>query len=413
MSVNTPAPSVAHRFDSISQAAPDAILGLTEAFNSDTRPDKMNLSVGVYKDASGVTPIMKCVKAAEQKLLESETTKGYLTIDGLPDYRDAVAKMVFGDQIPADRVAVVQAPGGTGALSVAGDFLAANCPSGPGRPMKVFLPTPTWANHNAIMTDSGLLVDSYAYLGSDRRTLDFDALIDDLKTKANPGDAVLLHACCHNPTGVDPTKDQWNEIACVVAERGLLPILDFAYQGFGDGLDEDAAGLRIMLDHVEEAIVCSSYSKNFGLYSERVGAVGLVAASAASTTASLSQLKKVVRSNYSNPPRHGGAIVATVLADAELTQIWRDELEEMRLRITHLREQFVAGMAKHADAPDFTFLLNQKGMFSFSGLTPMQVDELKANYGIYIVGSGRINVAGMNESRMDWLCGAVAEVISG
>ena len=224
MSANTPAPIAAHRFDSISHAAPDAILGLTEAFNADTRSDKMNLSVGVYKDASGVTPIMKCVKAAEQKLLESETTKGYLTIDGLPDYRDAVRKMVFGDQIPTERIAIVQAPGGTGALSVAGDFLAANCPSGPGRPMRVFLPTPTWANHKAIMMDSGLQVDSYTYLGGDRRTLDFDGLIDDLKTKASPGDAVLLHACCHNPTGVDPTKDQWKEIATVVAQK--KPVAD-------------------------------------------------------------------------------------------------------------------------------------------------------------------------------------------
>jgi aspartate/tyrosine/aromatic aminotransferase len=241
------------RFDSVSQAPPDAILGLTEAFNADPRDDKMNLSVGVYKDANGVTPIMRCVKAAEQRLLDGETTKGYLTIDGLPDYRNAVRELVFGDQVPADRVAIVQAPGGTGALSVAGDFLAMNCPSGVGQPMRVFLPTPTWANHNAIMSAAGLRVESYAYLGSDRRTLDFDALINDLKTKTNPGDGVVLHACCHNPTGVDPTSDQWKEIASVVSQQGLLPILDFAYQGFGDGLDEDAAGLRIVLDQVDEA----------------------------------------------------------------------------------------------------------------------------------------------------------------
>lgn len=413
MSVTPSAPQAPHRFDSISLAPPDAILGLTDAFNNDQRPDKMNLSVGVYKDASGVTPILKCVKAAEKKILAGETSKGYLSIDGLPDYRTAVREMVFGDQVPTDRVAIVQAPGGTGALSVTADFLASQCSAGPGKPMRVFLPTPTWANHNAIMADAGLLVDSYAYLGTDRRSLDFDALIEDLKTKPSTGDAVLLHACCHNPTGVDPTLDQWKAIASVVAERGLLPILDFAYQGFGDGLDEDAAGLRTILDTVDEAIVCSSYSKNFGLYSERVGAVGLVAASAESTEAALSQLKRVVRSNYSNPPRHGAAIVATILGDAELTAMWKQELEAMRLRITALREQFVAGMTQQPAAPDFQFLLQQKGMFSFSGLSPMQVDELKAKYGIYIVGSGRINVAGMNEDRMDWLCAAVADVIAG
>ena len=410
MSATPSATRAPHRFDSISLAPPDAILGLTEAFNSDPRTDKMNLSVGVYKDAAGVTPILQCVKAAEQKLLDGETTKGYLSIDGLPDYRGAVREMVFGDQVPGDRVAIVQAPGGTGALSVAADFLASQCSAGPGKPMRVFLPTPTWANHNAIMQDAGLVVDSYAYLASDRRTLDFDALISDLKTKPNTGDAVLLHACCHNPTGVDPTPDQWQEIASVLAQRGLLPIVDFAYQGFGDGLEQDAAGLRTILANVDEAIVCSSYSKNFGLYSERVGAVGLVAASAAATAASLSQLKRCVRSNYSNPPRHGAAIVATILADPQLKTMWKKELEDMRLRITSLRELFVAGMAKQPGAPDFKFLLDQKGMFSFSGLSPMQVDELKTKYGIYIVGSGRINVAGMNEDRMDWLCDAVAEV---
>lgn len=415
MSATSPATSPAtgphHRFDSISQAPPDSILGLSEAYAADPRPDKMNLSVGVYKDASGITPIMKCVKAAEKRLLESETTKGYLSIDGLPDYRHAVRQMIFGDQVPAERVAIVQAPGGTGALSVAGSFLAANCPSGPGRPMRVFLPTPTWANHAAIMQDAGLLVEAYAYLATDRRSLDCDAMIDDLNTKTNPGDGVLLHACCHNPTGVDPTIDQWKEIASVIARRGLLPLLDFAYQGFGDGLDADAAGLRVVLDHVDEAIVCSSYSKNFGLYSERVGAVGLVGGNAAATSASLSQLKRVVRSHYSNPPRHGAAIVATILSDPELTAIWKQELESMRLRITELRSQFVAGMAKQAGAPDFEFLMQQKGMFSYSGLSPMQVDELKTNHGIYMVGSGRINVAGMDESRMDWLCAAVAGVL--
>jgi len=395
-----------HRFDSIPLAPPDSILGISEAFSADPRGEKMNLSVGVYKDASGTTPIMKCVKAAERKLLENEKTKGYLPIDGLPDYRHAVREMLFGDKIEPGRIAIVQAPGGTGALRVAGDFLASQC-----SPTRVFLPNPTWANHAAILQSAGLTVEMYSYLGSDRRSLDFDSLISDLNEKTRPGDAILLHACCHNPTGVDPTAEQWQEIARVLASRGLIPMLDFAYQGFGDGLAEDCAGLHTVMEHCEEAIVCSSYSKNFGLYSERVGAVALVAASPAVAVAATSQLKVMVRSNYSNPPRHGGAIVATVLGDAELTRMWKTELEEMRLRITSLREQFVEGMKRQSGAPDFSFLRNQKGMFSYSGLTAMQVDELKTKHGVYVVGSGRINVAGMEEARMDWLCDAVAEVV--
>lgn len=398
--------AIAHRFDSIPTAAPDSILGITEAFVADPRTEKMNLSVGVYQDAAGVTPIMKCVKAAEQKLLETETSKGYLPINGLPDYQNAVREMLLGDHIPAERVAVLQTPGGTGALRVAGDFLAGHC-----SPTRVFVPNPTWANHNAIMRSAGLAVETYTYLASDRRSLDFQAMVDELSKNARPGDAILLHACCHNPTGVDPTIEQWQEIAKVLARGGLIPLLDFAYQGFGEGLDEDAAGLRAVLEHCDEAIVCSSYSKNFGLYSERVGAVTLIAASPAAAAAALSQLKVVVRCNYSNPPRHGGAIVATVLADPELTRVWKEELEENRLRITHLREQFVAGMKQQSGAPDFSFLLSQKGMFSYSGLTAMQVDELRTKHGVYVVGSGRINVAGMNEERMDWLCQSVAGVM--
>jgi aspartate/tyrosine/aromatic aminotransferase len=239
--------------------------------------------------------------------------------------------------------------------------------------------------------------------------LDFDSMLTDLREKTSVGDAILLHACCHNPTGIDPTPQQWKVIAAVIAEKKLLPLIDFAYQGFGDGLDEDAVGLRTVLEAVDEAIICSSFSKNFGLYSERVGAVSLVAADADASKASLSQLKKVVRTLYSNPPRHGAAIVAAVLDDPALTAIWKEELTEMRERITRLRNQFVATMKTLGH--DFGFLLPQRGMFSFSGLTPMQVDELKAKHGIYIVGSGRINVAGMNEATMDQLCEAVASVL--
>ncbi|MEM1225766.1 MAG: amino acid aminotransferase [Planctomycetota bacterium] len=400
-----------HRFESISAAAPDPILGLTEAFQLDERSEKLNLSVGVYKDAHGVTPILDCVKEAERRILESESSKGYLPIDGLTRYRDAVGELVFGNSVSPERIAVVQTPGGTGAVRVACDFLADQCGRGPGNPLTIWLPNPTWANHGGIAAEAGLHVQTVRYLGADRRTLDFEALTSDLKADPIPGDVVLLHVCCHNPTGVDPTREQWRAIAEILAERQLIPLLDFAYQGFGDGLHEDAAGLRMILDHVDEAIVCNSFSKNFGLYSERVGAVSLVAASEDSAGCAHSQLKRLVRSNYSNPPRHGAAIVETVLGSKELTAQWKSELESMRLRINDLRRRFVEGMKATGCDSDFSFLLNQKGMFSFSGLNPMQVDRLRKDHGVYIVGSGRINVAGMTEERMESLCDAVASVL--
>ena len=401
-----PTSSAQQRLSHVSTAPPDAILGLTEAYLADPNPDKMNLAVGVYKNAAGQTPILRCVKEAERKLIESEQTKGYLPIDGLGDYRDHVRKLVFDAAVDDSRVAVVQTPGGTGALRVTANFLVTQL-----SPIRIWIPTPTWANHPAVFAAAALPTESYSYLGSDRTSLDIDAMLDDLKTKTKPGDAVLLHGCCHNPTGVDPTPEQWKAIAEVVSQQSLLPVLDFAYQGFGEGIEEDTVGLRTVLSAVDEAIVCNSFSKNFGLYSERVGAVSLVAGDAESTAASLSQLKRVVRTNYSNPPRHGGAIVSTVLNDPGLTEMWKQELTEMRERITRLRQQFVETMKTTGSGHDFEFLLPQNGMFSFSGLTPMHVDELKSKHSIYIVGSGRINVAGMSEDKMPSLCEAVASVL--
>ncbi len=394
------------RFANLQVAPPDAILGLTEAFVADSNPNKMNLSVGVYKDASGQTPVLRCVKEAEKKLIETEATKGYLPIDGYADYRNHVRQLIFADKVDAERISVLQTPGGTGALRVASDFMVSQLPK-----IRIWMPTPTWANHKAIFEAAGLPSDGYRYLGADRTSFDIDGMLEDLQSKTTPGDAVLLHACCHNPTGVDPTEEQWKQIADVLREKQLLPLVDFAYQGFGSGLEEDSTGLHTVLSAVDEAIVCSSFSKNFGLYSERVGAVSLVAGDASAAKAAQSQLKKVVRSNYSNPPRHGGAVVATVLDDAELTQLWKEELTEMRERITRLRTSFVETMKTTGAGHDFSFLLPQNGMFSFSGLTPMQVDQLKSEYSIYIVGSGRINVAGMSEDRMDWFCEAVANVL--
>lgn len=398
--------STLNHFGGISAAEPDAILGLTEAFNADSNPDKMNLTVGVYKDASGTTPILQCVKAAERRLVDDEQTKGYLPIDGQADYRAHVHDLAFAGCIPRERVSVVQTPGGTGALREAAAFIAAKLAR-----KTVWIPSPTWANHKAVFESERLEIQTYRYLSPDKKSFTIDGMIDDLSAGAKPGDSVLLHACCHNPTGVDPTAGQWEQIAELIAEKKLLPLLDFAYQGFGKGLEEDAASIRKVVSKCDEAIVCSSFSKNFGLYSERVGALSMVSSDAETSAAVQSQLKKLIRSNYSNPPRHGAAVVATILDDPQLTVQWKTELESMRSRIASLREQFVDTMKTAGAGHDYSFLLSQNGMFSFSGLNPMQVDQLKSEHSIYIVGSGRINVAGMSEDRMQFLCDAVAKVI--
>jgi len=368
----------------------------------------MNLAVGVYKDASGQTPVLRSVKEAEQRLVDVEQTKGYLPIDGISDYREHVRSLIFGDSVDASRLAIFQTPGGTGALRLAAGFLTSQL-----SPVRIWVPNPTWANHSSVFAAESLPIESYRYLAAERNSFDFAGMLDDLRDKGSPGDAILLHACCHNPTGVDPTVEQWREIASVVAEKGMLPVIDFAYQGFGNGLEEDRQSVQAIVDVCDEVIVCSSFSKNFGLYSERVGALSLLAANASEAVASKSQLKSLVRSNYSNPPRHGAAIVATILSDPELTESWKGELDEMRGRIKELRKQFVETMKTTGAGHDFSFLLRQNGMFSFSGLNKMQVDQLRSKHSIYIVGSGRINVAGMSEARMEQLCEAVANVIEG
>ena len=394
------------RFDTITMAPPDAILGLTEAFLADPNPNKMNLSVGVYKDATGKTPILKCVKEAEKQLVANELTKGYLPINGSPDYSSHLADLIFGDTIDRSRLAILQTPGGTGGLRIAAGFLASQL-----EPIRLWTPNPTWANHLPVFASEGVPLESYRYLSADRTSLDIDGMLDDLKEKANPGEAVLLHACCHNPTGIDPTTEEWTEIAKVLADKHLLPVIDFAYQGFGKGLQDDTSSIHAVLKENDEAIICNSFSKNFGLYSERVGGLTLVAANDSAAKAAMSQLKKIVRCNFSNPPRHGAAIVSAILSDADLTASWHEELASMRDRIQQLRNQFVETMKTSGSGHDFSFLLPQNGMFSYSGLNKMQVDQLKHEHSIYIVGSGRINVAGMSEDRMQQLCEAVAQVL--
>ncbi|MCA9213395.1 MAG: aspartate/tyrosine/aromatic aminotransferase [Planctomycetales bacterium] len=392
-------------FEVLELAPPDAILGLNEAFQKDSNPDKINLGVGVYKDESGITPILNCVKKAERILLEEQKSKAYLGIDGIKEYGRLSRELLFGPDhkfLTADRAVSIQAPGGTGALRVAGDFLHTHFPAS-----TVWCSTPTWANHPKVFEAAGLNVKSYTYFCPDTNGLNFEGLLNDLK-QIPERDIVLLHGCCHNPCGVDPTVEQWKEIADVVKQRNALPLVDFAYQGFAEGVDADAAGLRVLAESLDEMLVASSYSKNFGLYCERVGVLTAVGKDASSAEVILSQLKTTVRTNYSNPPSHGAAVVSSILADASLRTEWESEVAAMRDRIASMRKLFVAKMAEHAPDRDFSFIQNQNGMFSFSGLTPDQVKRLKEEFSIYIVGSGRINVAGITSSNVDRLCKSIA-----
>ena len=395
-------------FEHIEVAPPDAILGLNDSFRKDPNPNKINLSVGVYKDAAGKTPTLACVHQAELRLAERNEQKSYLPMEGSASYNQHVAKLLFGSEHEVNqsgRVAVAQTPGGTGALRVAADFVHRRFPKA-----TMWVSQPTWNNHPAIFEAAGMEVKSYAYLDSAKQNLDFDAFLAALQ-QIPSGDCVCLHACCHNPSGVDPTLEQWKAIGDVVEQRGLLPLVDFAYQGFGDGLDTDAAGLRELSRPGAELLVCSSYSKNFGLYNERVGAMAIVAGTPEAAQAALSHAKLCVRTNYSNPPHHGAAIVNEVLSDAALTTLWHEELTSMRERINGMRKLFVQKLAAAGIDRDYSFMERQRGMFSFSGLSPLQVDALKTEHAIYIVGNGRINVAGISEKNIDPLCAAIKAVL--
>ncbi len=395
-------------FENVPMAPPDSILGITEAFNKDTNPRKINLSVGVYKDESGKTPILACVKAAEKKLLETEGSKSYLPIDGMPQYDKLVQEMIFAPQSPlltAGRVATSQTPSGTAAVRVAADYLHKLFPKA-----TVWMSDPTWPNHPQIFAAAGVATKSYPYFDKVTNGLAFEKMLAALG-QIPGGDVVLLHGCCHNPSGIDPTAEQWQAIARVLAQRGVLPLVDFAYQGFGLGLQEDAAGVRALAAQCPEMLVATSYSKNFGLYSERVGSLSVVAATSQAAQAAQSQIKAVIRANYSNPPAHGGAIVATILADPALKAQWEQELAAMRNRILGMRKSFVQTLKAKGVQADFSFIARQTGMFSFSGLSKDQVERLKKEFSIYIVGNGRINVAGMTPGNMDALCTAIAAVL--
>ncbi|WP_105901992.1 amino acid aminotransferase [Vibrio gangliei] len=395
-------------FEKVPAAPADPILGLTEEFKSDSRATKINLGVGIYKNEEGQTPVLATVKKAEAALLESEKTKSYLTIEGTAEYGLAVQKLLFGSDskiVTEKRAKTAQAPGGTGALRVAGEFIKRELNAG-----KIWISNPTWANHVGVFTAAGVETAQYNYYNAETHDKDFDAMLASL-ADAQAGDVVLLHGCCHNPTGIDPTAEEWEQLAKLCADKGLLPLFDFAYQGFAKGVEEDAAGLRTFAQYCDEILVASSFSKNFGLYNERVGAFTLVAATSETATTAFSQVKKIIRSIYSNPPAHGAAVVTHILNDESLRAEWEAEVAEMRDRIQEMRTLFVQTLKDEGVTQDFSFIEAQNGMFSFSGLSKEQVARLKEEFAIYIVGSGRISVAGMTKSNMGPLCKGIAAVL--
>lgn len=395
-------------FEKISAAPADPILGLTDLFRTDMRADKINLGIGVYKDETGNTPVLQSVKLAETHLLNHETTKNYLAIDGLPVFANCTQQLLFGEQHPIiaeERACTAQAPGGTGALRIAADFIAKqNIAS------RVWISNPSWPNHKNVFSAAGLEIHEYTYYDAAKHALDFDGMLKSLED-ARHGDVVILHGCCHNPTGIDPDEKQWASLAEVAKTKGWLPLFDFAYQGLAQGLEEDAQGLRIFAAKNKEIIIASSYSKNFGLYNERVGACTLVAADTKTAKIAFSQLKATIRANYSNPPAHGASVVATILSDDKLRCQWQEELTAMRQRIHQMRQLFVKTLLEKGAEQDFSFINKQNGMFSFSGLTEEQVSRLREEFAVYAINSGRINVATMTLDNMPALCAAIVAVL--
>jgi len=392
-------------FDAIGRVPGDPILGLMEAYAQDANPRKFDLGVGVYKDAQGLTPIPEAVKIAEARLVESQGTKTYIGGHGNPLFGKGINELVLGADsqlITEQRAGATQTPGGTGALRLAADFIA-QCLPGKG----VWLSNPTWPIHETIFAAAKVKVSHYPYVGSDNR-LDVEAMLAVLK-EVPKGDVVLLHACCHNPTGFDLSHDDWQRVLEVVRSRDLLPLIDFAYQGFGDGLEQDAWSTRLFAAQVPELLITSSCSKNFGLYRDRTGALIVCATSADKLIDIRSQLANIARNLWSTPPDHGAAVVATILADPELKARWADEVEAMRLLIAQLRSGLVEALEPHGLRERFAHIGVQRGMFSYTGLSPEQVKTLRERHSVYMVSSGRANVAGIDATRLASLADAIAD----
>jgi aromatic-amino-acid transaminase len=389
-------------------APQDPILGITELFVADKNPNKVNLGVGVYYDDNGKVPLLECVKRAEQQRVQSGAPKAYLPIDGLQAYDQAVQALVFGADaavIRERRVVTVQALGGTGGLKIGADFLRQLSPQA-----QVWISDPSWENHRALFEGAGFKVEAYPYYDAAARGLKFEAMLQALDVLP-AGSIVVLHSCCHNPTGADLSQEQWRKVLGVVQARGLVPFLDLAYQGFGDGIDADAFAPRLFAAAMSPVFLSSSFSKSLSLYGERVGAFSLVAASADEAARALSQLKRVVRANYSNPPTHGGDIVARVLTTPELRKLWEQELAGMRDRIKAMRKALVEGIAQRVPGADYSFLLKQRGLFSYTGLTKAQVERLRTEFSIYAIETGRICVAALTSKNIGYVTDAIAKVI--
>ena len=406
MILNAPAPpSLLAR---VEMAPRDPILGITEAFNADKNPAKVNLGVGVYYDDAGKVPLLECVRRAEVQLTEKAAPRSYLPIDGIAAYNRAVQALLFGADSAAlkeNRIVTVQALGGTGGLKVGADFLKRAAPEA-----TVWISDPSWENHRALFESAGFAVRNYPYYNAATRGINFSAMLDTLRRLA-PGSIVVLHACCHNPTGVDLGDGQWTEVIDAVTTRGLVPFLDIAYQGFADGVDADGTVVRRFAETGSPLFVSSSFSKSFSLYGERVGALSVVAASGEEAQRVLSQLKRVVRTNYSNPPTHGGQIVASVLTTPELRALWEKELASMRDRIRDMRRQLVEKLQARVAGLDYGFVVKQRGMFSYSGLSKEAVGRLRDEFSVYAVDTGRICVAALNSRNIDYVADSIVKVL--
>ena len=396
-------------FDAVEMAPRDPILGLNEQFVADPNPAKVNLGVGVYTDENGKLPLLRCVRAAEEMMMEAPTPRGYLPIDGIAAYDAATQALVFGADCAArraGRIATLQAVGGTGGLKVGADLLKKMRPDA-----RVLISEPSWENHRALFEGAGFQVQTYPYYDPVRHDVDFDAMRGALDAAA-AGTIVVLHACCHNPTGCDLTPAQWKEVVAILVRRSLVPFLDMAYQGFGEGIAEDGLAVELCLAAGLDFLVATSFSKSFSLYGERVGALSVVCASADEAARVLSQLKRVIRTNYSNPPTHGAAIVAQVLATPALRSLWEEELAAMRDRIRRMRVELRRRLEAAGAGIDTAFITRQRGMFSYSGLTRAQMQRLRSEFGIYGVDSGRICVAALNEKNLDTVVAAIVKVSS-
>ncbi|MCS6995712.1 MAG: aspartate/tyrosine/aromatic aminotransferase [Casimicrobiaceae bacterium] len=401
-------PTPLNPFANVPAAAKDPILGVTEAFQADPNPDKVNLGVGVYVDEDGRVPLLECVRRAERRLAEQAAARGYLPIDGLAAYDRAVQELVFGkdsEAVQSGRVLTVQALGGTGALRIGADLLKRILPDS-----VVYISRPSWENHRALFEAAGFAVHEYRYYDPATRALDFSGMEADLAAIPR-GAIVVLHACCHNPTGVDPTPEQWRAIARTVRERDGIPFLDLAYQGFAEGIEPDAQVVRLFAETPGPVLVASSFSKSFSLYGERIGALSIATASREEAARVLSQLKRVIRTNYSNPPTHGAALVATALTDAEGRALWEQELGAMRERIKRMRAALHDRLKQLRPADDFSHILKQRGMFSYSGLSKLQVERLRQEHAIYAIDSGRICIAALNGRNVERVARAIVAVL--